>query len=376
MDIQEIYRRLDEIDEDLVELFIDRMIQNAELAEYKLRNGLPVMAGKVEERKIDIVRNQTKDRFIRESLEEFYKQIMTVSRRYQYLIQARHGVQVDTGFRVVDELPWPKRVVYQGVEGAYGNMAAVNYFSAYDGVEFYHVPRFEDALVEVEEDRADFCVLPIENSTAGSVVDTYDILMRHGLTIVGEYFLPIRHSLLGVPGAKLSEIRTVTSHIQGLLQCAEFFREHPEIRQETALNTAVAAQKVRDDGDPTQAAIASAMAGEIYGLETLVEGVNRNDENTTRFIVLGREKIHLYNAKKVSMIFETPHEAGALYNILGNFFFNHVNIVKLESRPIPDVSWEYRFFIDIEGSLNHPAVINAINSVAQQAKALRILGNY
>lgn len=376
MELKELYDQLDEIDGKLIELYLQRLKTNAAIAEYKLGNSTPIMNRPFEQDKMNRVRSETRDRFMREALEELYRQIFTVARRYQHVIQARHGVRIDPGFNVVDELPAPKRVVYQGVEGAYGNMAAENYFDEYDDVEFYHVERFEEAIIEAEEGRADYCVLPIENSTAGSVLDTYDILMRHNVTIVGEYFLPISHSLLALPGAKLENIKNVYSHLQGLLQCREFFLEHPEIRQCSVSNTAVAAKKIRDDGDLTQAAIASPLAGKLYGLEPLIEGVNRNDGNTTRFIVIGREKIFRYKSKKVSLIFETPHESGALYNILGNFYFNHVNMVRLESRPIPDVNWEYRFFVDIEGNLSDPAVINALNCIEQQAKSLRIIGSY
>ncbi len=376
MELREIYTRLEEIDEALVELYIERLRQNAEIAEYKRKHALSIPNAEFEARKIEAVRRETGDRFQQEALEELYKQILAVSRRYQYLIQARHGIQTDTGFRVVDMLPEPRCVVYQGVEGAYGNMAAVSYFKDCGSVSFYHVSDFEAALIEVEEGRADYAVLPIENSTAGSVVDTYDLLMHHAVNLVGECFLPIRHALLALPGVRLEEIRRVYSHPQGLRQCAEFFARHPQLKPCACSNTAVAAKKIREEQDRSQAAIASAYAGKLYGLEAVAEDVSIQKENTTRFIVAGPEKIYRYDAKKVSLILETAHESGALYNILGNFLFNHINMVRLESRPIPDVSWEYRFFIDIEGNLNQPGVINAVNSISKQARGLRILGCY
>ena len=214
MELREIYTRLEEIDEALVELYIERLRQNAEIAEYKRKHALSIPNAEFEARKIEAVRRETGDRFQQEALEELYKQILAVSRRYQYLIQARHGIQTDTGFRVVDMLPEPRRVVYQGVEGAYGNMAAVSYFKDCGSVSFYHVSDFEAALIEVEEGRADYAVLPIENSTAGSVVDTYDLLMHHAVNLVGECFLPIRHALLALPGVLQEEIRRVYSHPQ------------------------------------------------------------------------------------------------------------------------------------------------------------------
>ena len=374
--IDGILAELDEIDRQMAALYIDRLRKNAEIAERKLELHLPVANREEEERKLGVVRAKSRDRFVQEAMEELYKQILSVSRRYQYLVQSRHGVQPDLGFRAVDQLPAPKNVVYQGIEGAYGNMAAENYFRQFENVHFFHVTKFEDAIREVEEKRAEYAVLPIENSTVGPVVDTLDILMRHSVSIVGEYFLPVRHCLLALPGVKPEEIRSICSHPQALMQCGDFFRSHPELRRTTADNTAVAAKKVRDDGDRTQAAIASALSAKLYGLEVLIDGLNQHEENTTRFIVAGREKIYRFEAKKTSMVFETAHEAGALYNLLGSFYFNRINMVKLESRPIPDVPWDYRFFADIDGSLSDPAVINALTAIARQARGFRILGCY
>lgn len=376
MELEEILSGLDEIDRQMAALYIERLKKNAEIAEKKLKQNLPVDNRAEEERKLGMVRAASRDRFVQEALEELYKQILSVSRRYQYLVQSRHGVRKDLGFSAVDQLPAPKKVVYQGIEGAYGNMAAEDYFREFEDVQFYHVAKFEDAIREVESERADYAVLPIENSTVGPVVDTLDILMRHSVSIVGEYFLPVRHCLLALPGVKTEEIRSVCSHPQALLQCADFFRKHPEIRQMPADNTAIAAKKVRSDGDRTQAAIASALSAKLYGLNILIDGLNQQEENTTRFIVAGREKIYRFEAKKTSMVLETAHEAGALYNLLGSFFFNRINMVKLESRPIPDVPWDYRFFVDIDGSLSDPAVINALTAIAQQARGFRILGCY
>ena len=278
------------------------------------------------------------------------------------------------GFRAVTELPAAHRVAYQGVEGAYGNLAALHYFGENRGIRFLHLPCFEETVNAVEAGHADYAVLPIENSTAGSVTDTYDLLMHHFLSIVGECFLPVTHSLLTLPGVREEELRRVYSHPQGLMQCADFFRMHPELEGISCSNTAVAAQKVRDDADRTQAAIASAYAGALYGLTPLIERVNRFSENTTRFVILGREKLYRRDARKLSLVLETAHEAGALYHILGYFYRNRVNLLRLESRPVPEVSWEYRFFMDIEGNLGQPAVLEALQAVAAKARGFRVLG--
>ena len=229
---------------------------------------------------------------------------------------------------------------------------------------------------EVEEGRADYAVLPIENSTAGFVINNYDLLLKYKNYIVGEVYVPVAHMLLGVPGAKLSDIRTVYSHAQALAQSSDFLSVHKDWKQIAVLNTAVAAKKVMEEKDPSQAAVASRTAGELYGMEILAEEINNVKGNTTRFLILGKEPVYAKTAGKISVAFEIPHKSGSLYNILGNFIFNNVNMTMIESRPIPEKSFEYRFFVDFEGNLSDAGVRNALTGLAAEASVMRILGNY
>ena len=160
------------------------------------------------------------------------------------------------------------------------------------------------------------------------------------------------------------------------MQCSPYLNEHREWRQISVENTAVAAKKVVADGDKTQAAVASEVAGRLYGLSVLAPQINYNKENTTRFLILAREKVYCRGAGKISLCFELPHKSGSLYNMLGNFIFNDVNMVMIESRPIPERNWEYRFFVDIEGNLSQPNIQNALRSIREEAANMRILGNY
>ena len=160
------------------------------------------------------------------------------------------------------------------------------------------------------------------------------------------------------------------------MQSSEYLDSHKEWRQIAMENTAVAAKKVMEDGDKSQAAVASRTSGELYGLKELAEGINNTKSNTTRFIILSREPVYEECAGKISISFEIPHVSGSLYNILGNVIFNHVNMVMIESRPIPEKPFEYRFFVDIEGNLGDAAVQNALNGIRAEASVLKILGNY
>lgn len=278
------------------------------------------------------------------------------------------------GYERCESLPHAERIVYQGLEGAYSNLAAVQFFSQYPEAGFSHVKTFDAAVRAVDEGTGDYAVLPIENSTAGSVADSYDALAKREVSVVGEYLLPVRHALLACGDAELADIRTVYSHPQGIKQCAPFFEEHPEIEAVAVSNTAVAAQLVQAMGKSSAAAIASAYAGQIYGLKVLIPTLNYRAENTTRFLIVGKEKLYLCGAKTVSLMMETRHEAGALYHVLGALYAEGINLLRLAARPVPEVSWAYRFFLDFSGSLEEAAVQRALREVERLSTSLRILG--
>ena len=292
-----------------------------------------------------------------------------------YVGQHLTFIAILPGFRPVPSLPMTGiKVVYQGVEGAYSHAATLQYFG--DDVDAFHVKTWEDAMKAVEDGQADYAVIPIENSSAGAVSDNYDQLIKHSNVIVAEIQISVSHALLGLPGAAESDIRSVYSHPQALMQCSEFLNSHREWRQISVENTAVAAKKIIEDNDITQAAVASETAGRLYGLTTLHPSINHNKDNTTRFIILAKEHIYRQDAGKLSICFELPHKSGSLYNMLGNFIYNGVNMVMIESRPIQGRNWEYRFFVDIEGNLSDASVQNALKSISEEASNMWILGNY
>lgn len=375
MDLAAIRNQLDEIDSSMIELFEKRMKLCADVAEFKIATGKPVFDREREQQKIRSVRELAHGEFNQRAAEELFSQLMTISRRFQYQMLEQNGKPVETGFQPVESLKTKDvRVVYQGVEGAYSHAATLQYFGS--DVEAFHVETWQDAMKAVEDGTADYAVVPIENSSAGAVIDNYDLLIKYHNVIVAETFVTVNHALLGLPGSRMEDIKTVYSHPQALMQSSEFLNGHREWSQISVENTAVAAKKILEEQDRTQAAIASEVAGELYGLDVLASAINHNKNNTTRFIILAKDRVYCRNAGKVSICFELPHKSGSLYNMLGHVIYNGVNMVMIESRPIPGKTWEYRFFVDVEGNLGDSSVQNALKSISEEASNMWILGNY
>ena len=375
MDLKDLRKQIDEIDSSLVELYEKRMEVSSAIADYKIENGKKVYDRERELEKIKTVKGLTHSEFNSIGVEELFSQIMSMSRKLQYQKLSEKGASLRLPFIQIDSLNGStSRVCYQGAEGAYSEEATVRFFGK--DVNSFHVDSFRDAFGALEDGSADYAVLPIENSTAGIVSEVYDLLTEYENYIVGEQIIDIKHCLLGVPGAKLEDITTVYSHPQSLMQSARFLSEHADIKQISMKNNAFAARKVAEDKDKTQAAIASRRAGEVYGLEIIQEAINQAESNSTRFIVVTNQKVFLKGAGKISLCLEIPHEAGSLYHIMSHFIYNGLNMTKIESRPIEDRNWEYRFFIDFDGNLEDSAVKNALRGLREEAKMMKILGNY
>ena len=374
-DLKQLRDEIDAIDRQIVELFEKRMDVSQHVAEYKISTGKKVFDRAREVSKIDTVKSLTHNEFNRHGIEELFQQIMAMSRKLQYQLLAKNGVVGRLPFIAVDEIERSKvRVVFQGVEGAYSQAAMKQYFN--DDITSFHVEQWRDAMEAIAEGSADFAVLPIENSTAGSVSDMYDLLVEFENYIVGEQIIRCEHKLLGLPGAQLSDIRRVYSHQQALSQCKPYLDEHRDWKRIPLENTAVAAKRVADEKDISQAAIASAFASDYFGLQVLADKIYVNEANSTRFIIVTNQRIFRRDADKISICFELPHTSGSLYNMLSHFIYNNLNMTKIESRPITGRNWEYRFFIDFEGNLNDGAVKNALRGIREEAINMKILGNY
>lgn len=375
IDLLQLREEIDAIDKQIVELYEKRMEVCSRVAEYKIETGKKVLDREREQAKISSLRAMAHNDFNRHGIEELFSQIIAMSRKLQYQKLTERGVVGRLPFTEVPAIERGHvRVVFQGVEGAYSQAAMKQYFG--DAVNSFHVEKWRDALEAITDGLADFAVLPIENSTAGFVSEIYDLLMKYDQYIVGEQIIRIEHKLLGLPGARLSDIQTVYSHEQGLMQCEEYLDAHRGWKQIAVENTAGAAKKVAADGDKTQAAIASAFAGKVFGLEVLEEHVCANTVNSTRFLIVSNQRIFEKEADKISICFEVPHHSGALFHMLSHFIYNNLNMSKIESRPVPGRNWEYRFFVDLEGNLNDSSVKNALRGITEEAMNVKILGNY
>lgn len=387
-ELKRLRDQIDEVDEDIVKLFEKRMSLSEDVAEYKRSIGKPVLDTKRQKEKVEKVRSLAHSDFNAQGVESLFNQLMTISRMRQYTILSGMTSEY-SGFSPIegrrlegakegadfDRVPFDEntRIAYSGLAGAYGHQAMLGYFGERKAA--FSVPTFQECMDAIQKGKADYGVLPIENSSTGIITDVYDLMSEYDNYIVGEYVVRVSHALLACPGAKLSDIQTVYSHPQGLLQCRDFLSDK-DWREISLSNTAIAAKKVKDDGDLTQAAIASEDAAKINGLSVLASGINDIQNNSTRFIIITNQKLYLRNADQISICFELPHASGTLYNILSHFIFNGLNMNRIESRPIPGKKWQYRFFIDFDGCLSSREVRNALTGIESETENFRILGNY
>lgn len=373
--LEELRVQLDEIDDQITELFQRRMEVCKEVGEYKVKNGRKVFDRQRENEKLADVASKVEGDFNKKGIQELYQQLMSMSRKLQYKQLVEAGALGRLPFIRVDELDKKNaRVVFQGTEGAYGQAAMKQYFG--EDVNSFHVNTFREAMEAIEEGSADYAVLPIENSSAGPVNEMYDLLDEFENYIVAETILPIVNTLSGLPGTDLSEVKRVYSKAEALMQTTRFLDAHGDWQRISVGNTAIAAKKVLDEQDRSQAAVCSAYAAKVYGLSVLADQINDEPDNSTRFIVVTNQKIFLKNASKMSIRFEVPHTSGSLYRILSHFIYNDLNMTKIESRPIEGRKWEYMFFVDFDGNMEDAAVKNAIRGLREETTNLKILGNY
>lgn len=375
-ELQALRQDIDAIDRELVELFRRRMAVTARVGEYKREWGIPVLD---QERERQVLQNKGElaGEALRPAAVTLFQTIMALSRRQQRDL-ADQGAD-NPGVRRWREaqsarrgpIPAP-RVVYQGVPGAYSEQAALDFFGP--PVDSAGLEQFEDCFLALREGRADYAVLPIENSSTGAIRQIYDLLTQYECYMVGETTVKVEHCLMALPGASLDSITHVYSHEQGLFQCERYLNAHPDWKQVPQADTAGSARMVADSGDLTRAAICSARAAELYGLQILARGINHNAQNTTRFVVVSPRLELRPGADKISTLFVLPHEAGSLHEVLTVFAVHGLNMVKLESRPMPGRSWEYMFFLEFTGEPGSPAVADALHELAQTTGEFRVLG--
>lgn len=365
-ELQGLRGSIDQVDAELVRLFARRMELARRVGAYKRERDLPILDPERERRVLEARAAQADDPRLTGPVTEFFETLMRLSREEQQRLPddpAADGADAPL-------------IAYQGAPGAFGHQAALRYGG--EDASTLPCPTFESVFQAVVGGQAALGVLPLENSSSGSIDDVCDLLGAYGCAIVGETLLPVSHCLLGLPDAKLSDIVTVYSHEQGFLQCRAFLSMHPGWRQVPHFNTAVSAQHVAELGDPRNAAIASRLAARCYGLDILAEDIQTQAGNATRFVAVAARPSPdpLGQANKATLSFSLRHERGALHRALAAFVALGMNLTRIESRPIPGQSWEYRFYVDIEGRLSPEKLRVLAEALEADCLDCRVLGHY
>ena len=380
-DLSEIRESINEVDQSLAQLFEKRMELVALVAEYKIENDIPILNSEREKQVIDRALESLRDKSLSREMEIFFNELMAISREYQsryidekFVAQTR-GSDEAWGISALASGETKKlKIGFQGVEGSFSEEALLNYFGREAMTSSFRF--FEDVFMAIDRGDVDYGILPVENSSTGSVNEVYDLLRKYGCHINGEIVLKVKQNLLGVKGARMEDIKEVYSHSQGFQQSAEFFKEHPSWKLIPYHNTALGAKLVSEAGDISRAAVASERAAAIYGLDILKENLNFNSKNYTRFVIVGKDLELDESSDKISVVLTVRHKAGSLCDVLRLFSQEGLNLLKIESRPIMDKSWEYFFHLDFEGNLQDPHVSRIMDEIRSRTTYFKILGNY
>ncbi len=375
-DLSVIREKINEIDDQIVSLWKERMETCLSVAKYKQENNLPVLDAKRENELLNRIGNMAGD-----DLEVYsrvlYDTIMNVSRSYQHKYLYRENELTARIKHSIDNteklFPQKAMVACQGVEGAYSGIACERLFK-YPTVSYFKT--WHDVVNAVEKGLCKYGVLPIENSTAGSVNNVYDLMAEHNFYIVKSFRLKINHCLLGNKGATLDGIREIYSHEQAINQCSEFLRNHSNIKVNICENTAVAAKMVMESGRTDVAAISSENCRDLYSMTMISNDVQNNDNNYTRFICISKDLEIYPGADKTSFVLTLPHRPGSLYHILARFYALGINVIKLESRPIQNKDFEFMFYFDMSVSVYDNAFYEILEQLCDECEYFNYLGSY
>lgn len=360
---------IDEIDGQLLPLFLRRMDCSQRVAQLKGEAGMPVLSPQREQAILDKVREQGGEDG--DAAAALYRSIMAISRAKQHKILQNGGALRELERTAARTLHTEgARVVCQGVVGAFSHKAARSFFGE---ISPSFEPTFQQVFEDVATGSADFGVLPVENSAAGSVTAVYDLILRYRFYIVGAVDVKVEHCLAAGKGTGTPT--AAASHPQALSQCSGYLKSHGLKALEWS-NTAAAAQYVAQKCPPGVAAICSKEAAREYGLQILQENIQNEAENTTRFIVISKDAILPGDAGKISLCFSLPHETGSLSSVLERFAMEGLNLTKIESRPLPGKNFEYDFYLDFTGNIHHPKTLDLICALQDELPRFSFLGNY
>ena len=376
MDLKECRQEIDKINNEMLSLFLRRMEVSRSVAEYKAEHNLPILNHAREREILGEMTEKAGDEF-ENYVKTFYSVIMDLSRSYQSTVLGKKDAVQKKVTKALESSPkvFPKRalVACQGTEGAYSQIAADKFFGM-EKIKYYKT--FEDVFIAVRDKECEYGVLPIENSTYGTVIDVYDLMKKYSFNIVRALKLPVKHALLVKEGTRLEDIREVFSHPQAIGQCSDFFRANQNIKATECQNTAVAAKMITESDRTDVAAIASSACAELYGLKKLVDGVQNASYNFTRFICITSNDYIFPGANKMSLMLTLPHTPGALYNTLAKFTAEGLNLTKLESRPIAGSDFEAQFYFDFEGTPYDKRVLNMLDALSCECESFNFLGSY
>lgn len=351
MSLEELRKKIDEADTKIVKLIAERIRIAKDIGREKRKLGKQIEDAEREARVLDNVRRIAQEENINQKdIESIYKQIITISKSVQGIV-----------------------VAFQGEIGAYSEEAAFQFFGS--SIEVKPCESLDDVFKVVEQGEANFGVVPIENSLEGSISRVYDLLLDSSLRVCGEIELRVVHCLIANPGARVDLIRRVYSHPQALGQCQAFLR-HLNCELIPTYDTAGSVKMVKEMGIVDGAAIASARAAEIYGMEIIAREIEDNPNNFTRFFILSQRDSPPSGNDKTSIVFSVKHKPGALYEFLRELATRNINLTKIESRPTRQKPWEYNFYLDFEGHREDKAPREALESLRNSSIFVKVLGSY
>lgn len=376
MDMEKLRNEIDEIDDSLVKLFEKRMQSTARLAKHKKEHSVPV-SDRTREREIIYRMSGKVTPELAGYTKSLYNTLFDLSKSYQNSLispESKLASEIKKSLEGSEKL-FPERAVVacQGTEGAYSQFACDRMFKY---PEIMYVNSFDSVFEAVGRGLCRYGILPLENSTAGSVTAVYELMQKHKFYIVGSIKLCISHSLLAAPGVRLDGVKEIFSHEQALNQCSKFLSELKDVKVTVCANTAEAAKSVADSGRSDCAAICSGDCAELYGLSEITSGISNTENNYTRFICISKELEIYPGASCTSLMVRLPHKPGSLYSVISRFAALGVNLTKLESRPVPGSDFEFMFYFDVDASVYSPELAELITQLENELPGLVYLGSY
>lgn len=376
MQIDALREKIDQIDDELVRLFVERMDVAKQIAKYKKENNLPIYIPAREREKLQDVAfkaGNEMDDYIR----SLYSMIFEISRSYQSKCNNQETPLYKRVTNAIENTPklFPQTpmVACQGVEGAYSQIACERIFKS---PSIMYFKNFDGVFNAIDKGLCQYGILPIENSTAGSVKKVYDLMIHHNFSIVRTFRLKIDHNLLALPSTNIGQIKEIYSHEQAINQCSDFLKSIPGVKVIPVENTAIAASMVASSGRRDIAAISSKNCEELYGLKSLADSIQDKGNNRTRFICISKNLEVYPGSDKTSIMMILAHKPGALYKVLARMYVLGINVIKLESRPIPDREFEFMFYFDLETSIYSTEFVQLICELDDMCEEFKYLGSY